>query len=73
VSNLHIQDEQHPKLTLCGRWARAVTLLGDDFDSDERTVCLGCTLRALALRIRDRIRVPPTLQTAAERRFKRDR
>lgn len=50
LDNLHIQDEKTPKLTLCGRWSRAVTLLGDDFDTDERSVCLGCTRRALALK-----------------------
>ena len=59
-NNLHIQDEQHPKLTLCGRWTRVVTLLGDDFDTDERTVCLGCTRRSLALRIAKRL--APTTQ-----------
>ncbi len=53
--NLHIQDEQAPKLTLCGRWSRKVTLLGDDYDHDMRTVCLGCTRRSLAIRIRDRM------------------
>jgi hypothetical protein len=56
--NLHIQDEQNPKLTLCGRWARTVTPLGDDLDTDERMVCLGCTRRSLALRIHARITQP---------------
>lgn len=52
---LHIQDEQKPKLTLCGAWSRGVTILGDDLDDDERPVCLRCTRRLLALRTNARL------------------
>lgn len=55
TDSLHIQDEQHPKLTLCGRRARAVTLLGDELGTDERQVCLGCCRRLLTLRVRARV------------------
>jgi hypothetical protein len=55
---LHIQDEQHPKLTLCGRWRLHSDLLGDDLDTDERTVCLPCARRLLALRVHARLTRP---------------
>lgn len=55
---LHIQDEQKPKLTLCGAWSRSVTLLGDDFDTDERSVCLRCTRRLIALKAQARLTTP---------------
>jgi len=55
---LHIQDEQKLTLTLCGAWSRNVTLLGDDFDTDERSVCLRCTRRLIALRAHARLAEP---------------
>ena len=44
---LHIQDTKAPRLTLCGCWTRAVTLLGDEPDDDGRLVCIGCVRRSL--------------------------
>lgn len=57
---LHMLNGNHPQLTLCGMWTRRVTLLGDDFDTDERPVCIRCTRVSIARRAHERIRAPQT-------------